>query len=103
MTASAREFFEGIEARIDPAKTAGQTGTYRFDIDGAGSWRIDVQDGKVAVDESTDDADCVIRLKEDVLLRLIRGEQNPTTAFMTGKIKVDGNMALALKLRELFF
>jgi putative sterol carrier protein len=103
MTASAREFFDGIENRIDPAKTAGETVSYRFDIEGAGNWLVAVDDGQVSVTESTADADCVIRMKEDVLLRLIRGEQNPTTAFMTGKIKVDGNMALALKLQSLFF
>lgn len=101
--ASAREFFEGIENRIDPVKTAGQTVSYRFDIAGAGSWRIGVVDGVTSVAESEDDADCVIRMKEDVLLRLIRGEQNPATAFMTGKIKVDGDMSQALKLKELFF
>ena len=43
---SAREFFEGLEGRIDPAKIAGQTVSYRFDIAGAGSWRIAVADGK---------------------------------------------------------
>ena len=103
MPASAREFFEGLEQRIDPAKVAGETASYRFDIEGAGSWRIAVDDGSVAVVESADDADCVIRMKEEVLLRLLRGEQNPTTAFMTGKIKVDGNMGLALKLQQFFF
>ena len=41
MAESAREFFEGIESRIDPARTQGQTVSYRFDIDGAGSWHVD--------------------------------------------------------------
>lgn len=103
MSQRTREFFESIPEKLDPAKTAGQTVTYRFDIDGAGSWRIDVDDGKVSVEESTEAADCVIRMKEGVLQGLIEGKQNPATAFMLGKIKVDGNMALALKLKELFF
>jgi putative sterol carrier protein len=100
---SAREFFEGLEGRIDPSKTAGVTASYRFDIDGAGIWRIAVADGAATVTESADAADCTIRMKEDVLLKLIRGEQNPATAFMTGKINVDGDVSLALKLKELFF
>lgn len=103
MVASAREFFEAIEGRVDPAKTKGETVSYRFDIADAGSWKVDVVDGATTVTESTDAADCVIRMKEETLLRLIDGKQNPATAFMTGKIKVDGNMALALKLKELFF
>lgn len=103
MAASAREFFESIEGRVDPAKTKGQTVSYRFDIEDTGSWRIDVVDGATTVTESADAADCVIRMKEQTLLRLIDGKQNPATAFMTGKIKVDGDMALALKLKDLFF
>jgi hypothetical protein len=46
MVGSAREFFEGIEGRIDPEKTKGQTVSYRFDIEGAGSWRVAVVDGR---------------------------------------------------------
>lgn len=103
MAASAREFFESIESRVDPAKTKGETVSYRFDIEDAGSWKIDVVDGTTIVTQSVNAADCVIRMKEQTLLRLIDGKQNPATAFMTGKIKVDGDMALALKLKELFF
>lgn len=103
MAASAREFFESIEGGVDPAKLEGETVSYRFDIEDAGSWKIEVVDGAATVTESADAADCVIRMKEETLLRLIDGGQNPATAFMTGKIKVDGNMALALKLKELFF
>lgn len=103
MADSARAFFESIEGRIDPEKTKGETVSYRFDIDGAGSWKVDVVDGAVTVTESGGEADCVIAMNEDVLLRLIEGKQNPATAFMTGKIKVDGDMSLALKLKQLFF
>jgi putative sterol carrier protein len=102
MEESVREFFEGLESRLDPEKTRGTTATYRFDIAGAGSWRVAVDDGRASVDESEEPADCTIRMKEEVFLKLLRGG-NPMTAFMTGKIKVDGDMALALKLKQLFF
>jgi putative sterol carrier protein len=103
MPGEVREFFESIPRRIDPEKTKGETVSYRFDIDGAGSWRVDVVDGAVSVAESNEAADCVISAKEDAFLRLLDGTQNPTTAFMLGRIKVDGDMALALKLQKLFF
>lgn len=101
MAESAREFFESLEGRIDAAATAGQTVSYRFDVEGAGSWRVAVVDGRATVAESAEDADCVIRMKEETMLRLVRGEQKPATAFMTGKIAVEGDMSLALKLGQL--
>ncbi len=48
---TAREFFEGLEGRLDPSKTAGMTNSYVFEIDGAGTWRVDVDDGTVKVTE----------------------------------------------------
>jgi putative sterol carrier protein len=103
MTQTSREFFESLEQRLDPAKLAGQAVSYRFDIDGAGSWRVDVADGRASVTETAEGGDCVIRMKEETFAKLLRGEQNPATGFLTGKIKVDGDMGLALKLRDLFF
>jgi putative sterol carrier protein len=102
VAASAREFFESLEERIDPERARGHTVSYRFDVDGAGSWRVGIDDGQVAVAETSDEADCVFRLSEETLLKLLRGEQKPTTAFMTGKIKVEGDLSLALKLQQLF-
>ena len=37
-----------------------------------------------------------------VLLAVVKGEQNPTTAYMTGKLKIKGDMGAALKLQKLF-
>ena len=55
-----REFFEGLEARVDPAQTAGMSSSYLFEIEGAGTWKVDVEDGSVSVTEGGDDADCTI-------------------------------------------
>jgi hypothetical protein len=37
---SAREFFEGLPGRIDPERAGALDASYRFDIEGAGSWRL---------------------------------------------------------------
>jgi putative sterol carrier protein len=102
MSESTREFFEGLEARLDPARLDGLTASYRFDIAGAGSWRVDLAERIVRVTETEEGGDCVIRMKEEVFVKLRRGEQNPMTGFMTGKIKVDGDVSLALKLKDVF-
>jgi putative sterol carrier protein len=102
MAESVREFFEGLEARVDPARTAGMTNSYLFDIEGAGTWKVDVRDGTLAVTEGASDADATITTSEENFLKLIRGEQNPTTAYMTGKLKIKGDMGAAMKLQKLF-
>jgi putative sterol carrier protein len=97
-----REFFETLESRIDASKTAGMNNSYVFDIEGAGIWKVDVVDGSVKVTEGGTDGDVTIRVSEDTFKAIASGEQNPTTAYMTGKLKVDGDMSAALKLQKLF-
>ena len=97
-----REFFEGLAARVDPGKTAGMTNSYLFDVEGAGKWKVDVADCKVTVTEGEADADVTIRTSEETFEAIASGEQNPTTAYMSGKLKVDGDMGAALKLQKLF-
>ena len=99
---SPREFFETLETRVDPAKAAGLTATYLFEIDGAGTWTVDVDDGKVTVTENGADADCTISATSDTFLKIANGEQNPTAAYMSGKLKVKGDMGAAMKLQKLF-
>jgi putative sterol carrier protein len=99
---SAREFFEGLEGRIDPSKTAGMTNSYVFEIDGAGTWRVDVDDGTVKVAEGDGDADATIAASEETFQQIASGDLNATTAYMTGKLKVRGDMGAAMKLSRLF-
>jgi len=103
MPESVREFFEGLESRVDASRTAGVTNTYVFDIDGAGEWTVAVDDGHVSVTEgASPDADCTITSSEENFERIVVGELNPTSAYMTGKLKVKGDMGAAMKLQKLF-
>jgi putative sterol carrier protein len=97
-----REFFEGLEGRVDPAKTAGMNNSYVFEIEGAGTWKVDVRDGAVSATEGGGDADCTISASEETFEKIASGDQNPTTAYMTGKLKIKGDMGAALKLQKLF-
>jgi putative sterol carrier protein len=103
MAGSVSEFFEGLSSRADPDKIAGVNNTYRFDIDDAGSWTVDVQDGNVNVAQDGDaEPDVTIAVSEDNFQKLISGDLNPTTAYMTGKLKIKGDMGAAMKLQKLF-
>ncbi len=102
MAQSAREFFETLESRIDPAKAAGINSSYLFDVGGSGQWKVDVDDSGVSVTEGAAEADCTIAVSEDNFQRLVSGELNPMTAYMTGKLKVKGDTGAAMKLQKLF-
>ena len=97
-----REFFETLESRVDPSKTAGMTNSYVFEIDGAGTWKVDVKDGSVSVTEGGGDADATISASEDTFGQIASGDLNATTAYMTGKLKIKGDMGAAMKLQKLF-
>jgi putative sterol carrier protein len=99
---TAREFFESLESRVDESKTGGMNNTFLFDIEGAGKWKVDVNDGKVTVTEGGEDADAIIATSEETFTKMVNGEQNPTSAYMTGKLKVKGDMGAAMKLQKLF-
>jgi putative sterol carrier protein len=99
---SVKEFFDTLENRIESSKTAGMNNSYLFDIDGAGKWKVDVQDGNVKVTEGEQDADVTITASQETFDKIVSGEQNATSAYMTGKLKVKGDMGAAMKLQKLF-
>jgi putative sterol carrier protein len=101
MYESAQLFFAELGSKPDSSRAVGLTASYRFDIEDVGSWRVDVDGGAVTVSRSLDPADCVIATDEKTFLGVVNGQQNPMGAFMTGKIRVEGDMGLALGLRDL--
>ena len=90
MAESVQEFFDGLAAGVDTSKTAGMNNSYLFDIEGAGQWLVKVDDGNVTVTEGGGDADTTIETSEETMMAVIKGEQNPTTAYMTGQAEDQG-------------
>ena len=98
-----QEFFDGLAAKADASQTAGMNNSYAFDIEGAGQWTVKVADGSVTVEDGLDEsADCTISASQEVFEKIVAGEQNPTSAYMTGKLKLKGDMGAAMKLQKLF-
>ena len=102
MADSVREFFDTLPTRVDSSKLGGMTNSYLFDITGAGSWLVDIRDGNVTVTEGGGDADATITVSDENFQKLVSGQQNPMTAYMTGKLKIKGDMGAAMKLQKLF-
>ena len=69
-------------------------GTAKFDIEGEGAVMMDDTGARAGDDE----ADVTLSADADTFKSILEGETNPTSAFMTGKLKVDGDMGLAMKL-----
>jgi putative sterol carrier protein len=101
---TAREFFEQLASRTagGSERTRGLTATYRFDVDGVGSWLVAVDDGAVSVSETDAAADCVIGVSEDTLLGIVSGRQSAMGAVLMGRVRLEGDAALAMRLRDLF-
>jgi putative sterol carrier protein len=102
MAESVQEFFQNLASRADTSKTAGMNNSYLFDIAGAGQWTVKVEEGAVTVVEGAEDADATISASEEIFQKIVAGEQNPTSAYMTGKLKIKGDMGAAMKLQKLF-
>ena len=97
-----REFFEQVPGRVGPEQARALDASYRFDIEGAGSWRLESDGERVVVTESDAPADCVVKADEATFLGIVDGRQGAMGAYMTGKIRVEGDLGLAMRLRDLF-
>lgn len=72
-------------------------GSLKFDCGDAGV--VVLADGTATtVDQDTD---CTIRITDENLVKLLTGKLNPMTGVMMGKLKVSGNMGVAMKLGKL--
>ncbi len=67
-----------------------------------GAIRIDGTGENNTITNDDTDADCTVNVTSENFERLLTGDLNPMTAFMTGKIKIDGDMGVAMKLQNLF-
>lgn len=72
----------------------GFDGTARFDIEGEGSIMVD----DTGVRAGDDAADVSMSASAETFQGIIEGDVNPTMAFMSGKLKIEGDMGMAMKL-----
>jgi len=88
---------DAIASKIrDRVAGSGFDKSVKFDL---GSDGVIVVDGQNVSTENAD-ADCTISLTKDDFESLMAGDLNPTMAFMTGKLKVAGDMSIAMQLSQ---
>ncbi len=82
-------------------KMAGNSldGSAKFLIEGEGA--VIVEGSNVRVSDDAEEADVTLTTDPETVQDIMSGDQNPTTAFMTGKLSVDGDMGKAMQLASL--
>ena len=75
--------------------------TVKFAFHEGGVIYVDGFNGN-AISNEDKEAECTVKLTLDDLLAMLNGELNPMSAFMEGKMQIEGNMGTAMKLQALF-
>lgn len=102
---SAQEVFEKMEEIFDADKAAGVDAIFQFDLtgDGGGKYWVQVADGTFEKGEGEhDDPTITITADSEDYIKVVNGDLAAMSAFMMGKIKIKGDMGLALKLQQIF-
>lgn len=90
---------EAIKSKMSLA--AGLDAKVKFDFDEEGVIFVDATQNPPEISHENEEADCTLICSLETFQGFMDGTQDPTVAFMTGKLKVDGSMGLAMKLNSI--
>ena len=99
------ETFEEMPNVLNPAAAAGMQKTLQWNITGdqAGVWALKIDDGKgTLIPNGVEKPDITFTVSDKDWLAITEGKLDAMNAFMTGKLKVAGDMMLAMKVPNLF-
>lgn len=99
---TAKEFFGKLEPKLNskPELLDGMDCIFRFMV-GDFAYNVSVKDGKAAVSEGEAlSPNCTVIVSENDFIDMLAGRLSGQTAFFTGRLKVAGDIGLALKLES---
>jgi putative sterol carrier protein len=102
---SSKQVFEQMPAHLNKDAAKGLNAVFQFDLsgDGGGKWAVLVNNDQCQIQEGAHPSPNVtISMSAKDHLDLATGKLNGQMAFMTGKLRIQGDMGLALKLQSLF-
>lgn len=105
MSSEARALVEGMPEAFLPEKAGGAKALIQLDLtgDGGGQWVVDVADGKCDVrEEMVENPEVTVTMAANEYVALAKGQLNAVQAFMSGKIKIAGNVGLVMQLMQWF-
>ncbi|WP_043931694.1 SCP2 sterol-binding domain-containing protein [Bacillus sp. EB01] len=92
------------EVNQNPNPILGINTVYQFDISGdeEGTYQLHFKEGQAKVVKGSESpADCTLSMSFDSFRKFLAGKLNGTMAFMTGKLKIKGDMTKAIKLETI--
>ncbi|NXN12381.1 HSDL2 protein, partial [Indicator maculatus] len=99
------ETFGVIQGAISEEFVRATQGVYQFELSGddGGTWYIDLKtkSGSAGFGKPPVTADVVMSMSSTDFVKMFTGKLKPTMAFMSGKLRIKGNMALAIKLEKM--
>ena len=102
---TAKEIIEAMPSAFRPERATSLKATYQFEltVEGGGDWVLEIDDQQCQVKEGiAAEPDATISLAAADYVALVKGELDAVGAFMRGKLKVKGNVGLAMKALNLF-
>lgn len=99
------EIFEKMPQAFLPEKAANLNATIQLELsgEGGGDWVLKIANGTIAVAPGrTSTPNLTLTMAATDYIALSRGEANPVNLFMAGKIKLQGDMTLAMKFPDMF-
>lgn len=96
------KFSKKLKEHPEVAKAIGVAVAIELTGTGGGRWVIDCESKAPCIKaDAVSRAVTTISMSTEVFEKMSKGELDPQTAFLTGKVKVDGNLGVAIKLGEL--
>ena len=86
------------QMRTRVGDSAGLKKSVKFDFGSDGVVRIDDTVSPAVVDNQDTPVDCTVKVAMSDFMDMASGKQNPQMAFMMGKLKIDGDMSVAMQL-----
>jgi putative sterol carrier protein len=102
---SAKQSFEMMPTRFNKEAAKGLNAIYQFDLsgDGGGKWHVIIKDQAIEVKEGANASpNITISMTAQDYLDMLSGKLNGQVAFMSGKLRIAGDMGLALRMQTLF-
>ena len=99
------DIFTRMSEGLDENAAKGVNATIQFNLSGdeGGQWFVTVRDGKVSVSKgSAASPNMTMAMTAQDYVDMNTGKLNPQMAFMSGKLKISGDMGLAMKMQSLF-